>query len=128
MSKKLAYAIVHRHGHRTPSANLFRSQAEVDFWSGYLPHSDEVRVVTDRFTITSDPDNGMPRDLESCPFGLLTRKGLEHMMSVGTAVAQRFPAIAQASAVHVTSTNYNRTQVQCYHLSICSVFSRRLRS
>jgi hypothetical protein len=113
MAKRLvkAYAIVHRHGHRTPSSNLFRSQAEADFWTTFLPSEEEVKAVTSRCRVSSNLEP--PKDLASAPFGLLTAKGLRYMRGVGAAIAERFPALRRPASITAISTNYNRTQMSC---------------
>lgn len=116
MSRRLAYAVVHRHGHRTPSSNLRGSAADADFWRSYLPTDEESREISEPFRVVSDQRNGVPSDLKGQPFGLLTRLGLMHMTSVGDQLANAFPDLKRVSDVYTRSTNYNRTQMSAQAL------------
>jgi hypothetical protein len=108
--RKLAYAILHRHGHRAPARNL-GPDAEKQRWATFLSPRDELSMYQEKYQICLHPKNPIPKDLSAPPFGALTSKGFQHMVGVGRSIAQRFPALASPRSVTTYATNYNRTQL-----------------
>lgn len=108
--RKLAYAILHRHGHRAPARNL-GPEAEALRWQAFLAPHDELYRYKEKYKVKLHPSNPVARDMSAPPFGALTSKGFQHMVGVGRSIAQQFPALASPRSVTTFATNYNRTQL-----------------
>eukprot|EP01041_Mallomonas_annulata_P011978 gene11978-25085_t len=105
------YVIFTRHGHRAPARNLFSNQTEIDLWTNHLPTYGDLQELQSKYPVVSHPNNTIPRDISALPFGCLTTKGLDHLKSVGEHLVKTFPSLKSPHTIHVTATNYQRTQV-----------------
>jgi len=122
-SRKIRYraAIFHRHGHRAVAKSLAKDEIEdKNEWASLLLSTRQLKDYSVRFPITSHSSNGMPRDMATHPFGMLTRKGDEHMREKGRRLGQKFPFLRFLcpSSFRVFATNYSRTQLSASALIV----------
>lgn len=110
MKAQRSLIIIHRHGHRSPVKNIFpgvEARHENDFWaiqSYYSPNYEEMlsNILVMFYTFPSQ---------SHWPFGVLTNKGIDHMMGTGASIAKQF-GVTSRDVTNVYSTNYRRTQVR----------------
>lgn len=105
--------VFHRHGHRAPTKNLFKSVEEANLWSRLVPDSSSFLRLDAKLPVRNDKRNPTPRDVETAPFGMLTAKGLQHMEVTGQSFAGRFGSTLcqdpKAALLMSYATNYQRT-------------------
>lgn len=128
-------AIVHRHGDRSqikPSLGpvLEDSSSLREFWNSRLPDPatesllDSVANIelhhAEAGTGLKTPKQGTPRDrilighdVGSHPFGMLTNRGVNQLVNVGSLLRQRYQLLLQnnGTSLYVRTTNYCRTQL-----------------
>jgi len=113
------FVLLHRHGHRSPSSNVFLESAaalkEVKLWSHLLVNENEHEELSKLHPIHSPFHELHKRtDVASFPFGCLTAKGKVHMTKVGAALTKRHASLkgvgSKNNAISASATNFQRTQ------------------
>lgn len=105
------YVVFHRHGHRSPVSNVFRSAAETALWQALVVDPHALQSINHVYPVNTYAQNKLPYDLSTYPFGSLTWKGYYHLQKVGKKLRAHFPNIvAPNNTYEVYSTNYQRTQ------------------
>jgi len=114
------FVLLHRHGHRSPSSNVFAVESaaalqEVQMWSHLLVNEVEHDEMSKKHPIHSPYHDLHKRtDVASFPFGCLTSKGKMHMTKLGAALAKRHSSLkgvrSESHTVSVSATNFQRTQ------------------
>ena len=107
--------VFHRHGHRAPARNVFKSVEESALWERLVAPASKLDALHALLPVQNHASNPKPHDLQTAPFGLLTGKGLMHLETTGAAFAARFTPDSQAltdpnAALLAYATNYQRTQ------------------
>jgi hypothetical protein len=115
-AKIRAYIIFNRHGHRAPGRNVMLGgglQEEKELWQSCAVSNDNDDTENMSGTIKQHAANGIARDLITHPFGCITKRGRDHLETVGRKVSNFFPSIktVHSDNLMVYSTNYQRTQV-----------------
>jgi len=118
------YIIFHRHGHRLPMKSLkgpgiLNNDDEMKLWSKYLPNPNRLNKLNEITPILLHPNNGIPKDLGTYPFGCLTDKGMNHLHLKGKLLSlqlKNIKNIDDINKIKVYATNYQRTQVSVQEL------------
>jgi len=110
--------IFHRHGHRAPAHNVYRSADEVALWSSLAVKSQTLERLSASVCVENDPINPPPRDSLTAPFGMLTERGQLHLQQVGHSLRQLFKETIEVHRLRCFSTNYVRTQVSAQSLMV----------
>jgi hypothetical protein len=123
-----SYVIFIRHGHRAPSKNIFNDSNEIkelNFWKALLPPNSLINSFNKKFPIIKYIDNPVPKDdvESSSPFGKITNKGVSDIVNTGYDFIEYFPSLLSIiklsptlSNIHISATNYCRTQVKIYNI------------
>jgi hypothetical protein len=117
------YIIFHRHGHRLPMKSLrgpgiLSNDEELQLWKKFLPNSIRLDKLNEITPILLHPNNKIPKDLGTYPFGCLTDKGMNHLNNKGKLIMDKFSNIKHVDMkkIKVYATNYQRTQVSVQEL------------
>lgn len=125
--------VFHRHGHRAPARNIFKSQNEIDLWSRLTPEAVTFDQLNNVLPVQNYPTNPLPRDLQTAPFGIITSKGIQHLEVIGALFAKRFVSSALSdhrAPLRSFATNYQRTQAsgQSFIKGVLNASIKNLRS
>lgn len=107
----VGYVFFHRHGHRAPIKNIFKSPLEFKLWESMLPDSSAVQDLSVKYPIVTHESIVTQPDCQSKPFGYLTKPGMDHLKLTGRKAREMFPSLENISTIEAYSTNYRRTQV-----------------
>lgn len=107
-------AVFHRHGHRAPAHNVFRTAEETALWSTLQVKPQTLERLSAIVRVNNEPCNPPPRDSLTAPFGMLTERGQKHLAAVGRSLGRLFKSTIDSQRridPQCFSTNYVRTQV-----------------
>jgi hypothetical protein len=107
----VGYVFFHRHGHRAPIKNIFKTSSELKLWESMLPDSVAIQDLSVKYPVIIHESITSQPDCKTKPFGFVTKPGIEHLKLTGQKARQLFPSLQNISNVEAYSTNYRRTQV-----------------
>ncbi len=146
-SSTRSFILLHRHGHRSPSLNIYQNSGsalkESSLWNHLIVNQSEHSELSNQHPIHSPHHDLIKRiDVQTRPFGCLTGKGKVHMTKIGASLLKRHPLLKgteiDAQKISVNATNFQRTQasvqalligmgvrtsipVHCRHVDICGM-------
>lgn len=117
IERPILYVTFLRHGMRAPIKNPFDAALEVEAWIAELPSKSILDDLSSKFPVRVHKNNPPEAfDTKNYPFGCITTRGVNHLVSIGNLLKSSFPAFQNLSSLKVYSTNYQRTQASAQSL------------